>query len=202
MSMALTINPAGSGTRTKWLADTGVFFVGVLVGALASAAVLVGAIGLLSLVVPSKWLPVAVLPPAGLAMLRELGLSVPVPYRSRQVPEWWRSVLSTRMVALAYGLVLGFGFATLFTTSAHLVVLLALPFVASPWIVVWTVAIFAAGKTIVLYLGQGTASHADVVARLSLIESASTPRRWARRITGLGASALVLIALLHAGPPG
>src|SRR6266536_1753922 len=138
MSMALTINPAGSGTRTKWLADTGVFFVGVLVGALASAAVLVGAIGLLSLVVPSKWLPVAVLPPAGLAMLRELGLSVPVPYRSRQVPEWWRSVLSTRMVALAYGLVLGFGFATLFTTSAHFVVLLALPFVASPWIVLGT----------------------------------------------------------------
>jgi hypothetical protein len=199
MSMALTINPAGSGTRTRWLADTGRFFVGVLLGALTSAAVVIGAVGLLSLLVPRAWLPVTVLPLAVLAVLRELGLPVPVPYRNRQVPEWWRAVLPTGLVSLAYGLVLGFGFATLFTSAAHTVMLLALPFVDSAWALLGTLAIYAAGKTIVLYLGQGTGSHDDVLDRLSVAESASTPRRWARRLTALGASALVLAALLQAG---
>jgi len=41
-------------------------------------------------------------------------------------------------------------------------------------------AVYAAGKTIVLYLGQGTGSHDDVLNRLTVIENASTPRRWAR----------------------
>jgi hypothetical protein len=199
MSMALTINPAGSGTRSKWLADTGAFFVGALLGALASAAVIITAVGLLSLFVPRAWLPVTVLPLAGLAVLRELGLPVPLPYRNQQVPEWWRSVLPTRLVSLAYGLVLGFGFATLFTSAAHTVVLLALPFVDSAWALLAILAVYAAGKTIILYLGQGAGSHDDVLNRLTVAENASTPRRWARRLTALGASAVVLAALLQAG---
>lgn len=197
--MALTINPAGSGTRTRWLADTGIFFVGALLGALGSAVVVSGAVGLLSLVVPRGWLPVTVLPLALLAVLRELGLRVPVPYRNRQVPEWWRSVLPTGLVSLAYGLVLGFGFATLFTSAAHTVMLLALPFVDSAWALLGILAIYAAGKTSVLFLGQGTESHDDVLDRLSVAESTSTPRRWARHLTALGASAVVLAALLQAG---
>jgi hypothetical protein len=197
MSMALTINPAGSGTRSRWLADTGTFFVGVLLGALASAAVIITAVGLLSLFVPRAWLPVTVLPLAGLAVLRELGL--PVPYRNRQVPEWWRSVLPTRLMSLAYGLALGFGFATLFTSAAHTVMLLALPFVDSAWALLGILAIHAAGKTVVLYLGQGTGSHDDVLNRLTVAENASTPRRWARHLTALGASAIVLATLLLAG---
>jgi hypothetical protein len=200
MSMALTINPAGSGTRGRWLADAGSFFAGVLVGALTSAAVVMGVVGLLSLLVPGAWLPLLVLPLAVPVALRELGLQVPVPYRNQQVPEWWRSVLPTGAVALAYGLMLGVGFATLFVTSAHLVVLLALPFVGSAWALLGVVAAFAAGKTLVLYLAEGTSSHGDVIARLSVAESTSTTSRWARRVTGLGASALILATLLHVGP--
>lgn len=197
--MALTINPAGSGTRGRWFADTGAFFVGVLLGALASAALIITIVGLLSLFVPRAWLPFMVLPVTGLAMLRELGLPVPVPYRNRQVPEWWRSVLPTRMVSLAYGLVLGFGFATLFTSAAHTVVWVVLPFVDSAWVLFGILTIYAAGKTVILYLGQGTDSHDDVLNRLTMAENASTPRRWARHLTALGAAAIVLATLLHAG---
>ena len=170
------------------------------VGALTSAAAVIGVVGLLSLLVPGAWLPLVLLPLTVPVALRELGLQPPVPYRNQQVPEWWRSVLPTGVVALAYGLMLGLGCATLFVTSAHLVVLLALPFVGSAWALLGVVAAFATGKTLVLYLAGGTSSHGDVIARLSVSESMSTPSRWARRVTGLGASALILATLFHVGP--
>ena len=193
--MALTINPAGSGTRTRWVVDSGVFYLGALLGALGSLLVVAASFALLSLVVPSGWLiPTAVVlavPP----LLYQIGLPVPLPYRRRQVPEWWREALPLRVAAFAYGVMLGFGFATPFTSSAHSAMLLALPFLHGIWPVLGVVALFATGKTSVLALGQGTVSHDDVIDRLPN-ELRSAGRRWSRRLAGAGATLLVLLALL------
>jgi hypothetical protein len=193
--MALTINPAGSGTRIRWVVDSGVFYLGALVGALGSLLLVAASFALLSLVLPGGWLVPAAVVLAVPPLLYQMGLPVPLPYRRRQVPEWWRNVLPLRVAAFAYGVMLGFGFATPFTSSAHSAMLLALPFLHGIGPVLAVVALFAAGKTTVLVLGQGTVSHDDVIVRLP-DELGNARRRWSLRVAGAGATLLVLVALL------
>lgn len=194
--MALTINPAVSGDRNRWIVDSLTFFVGAALGALASVMVIVGSVGAISLIVQRKWLLWMTMPVGVVAILRELGFHVPVPYRSQQVPEWWRSAMPLRPVSLAYGAALGFGFATPFASSAHAVTLLAVPFLESVWAMLGVALLIATGKTLVLYLGHGTHTHEDVLARLTVAEATSA-RRWVRRATSAGASLMVLVALVE-----
>src|SRR5437773_6875336 len=129
--MAQTINPAVSGSRTKTLVHVWAYLTGTAVGFLVAVGMVLFAFGALSLVLPRTWLVGLAITLAVGPIVRDLAVPVPLPYRRRQVPERWREIMPLEMVSFLYGAVLGFGFATLFTSSAHAVLLLALPFLSS-----------------------------------------------------------------------
>jgi|SRR5581483_1582532 len=194
--MALTINPAGSGTRATWITDTSFFFAGALLGALAAAAASIAVVGLMSMFLPHAVILLMVGTLGSMTILHEIGVSVPVPYSRRQVPEWWRSAMPMRVTSFVYGVALGLGFATPFVSSAHMIMVLSLPLVRPAWVAFVSVGAFALGKTIVLFLGAGTESHQDLLSQLPNREAARS-RRWARRLTSVTAAALLLFVVVQ-----
>jgi hypothetical protein len=187
--MALTINPAVSGGHKRWLSHGAAFFVGVWFGGLIALAGLLILVGVAGQVVSVRWLAVSAAATMAYAALHDLGLPLPLPYRNRQVPEWLRDVLPGGLVAAVFGAMLGVGFLTLFTYSTHLAVLLALPFLSSAWAMVAGVAVFAAGKTLVLVGVIGAESLDDVPVHWD-------PRRIAVLRVATATASLLLAAAL------
>lgn len=148
--MAATITPAVSGSRSRWCLNTASFFVGALFGAVVTLLASLLLIQALLIVATPSQLRVAASALLGWAVLREVGLSVPLPYRSRQVPEWLREALPMSAVAATYGFMLGIGFLTHFTTSAHMAFVVLLPFLGSTETMLLATLFLAVGKTIVL----------------------------------------------------
>jgi hypothetical protein len=197
--MVATINPAVSGTRTKWIEHTAAFYLGAVGGFLGSVLVVATVAGILSLVLAPTYVFLTLLLPLSLSvMLRQAGVSVPVPYSGRQVPASWRSRLPMPLASLSYGAALGFGFATPFTSAAHLTALVALPLLRSVWIVLAAALLFAAGKTLIVVAGYGSVSHEQLIDKLDRVESSTRSRRVIRQATGIGAALLVLLAEIHA----
>ncbi|MGH2724283.1 MAG: hypothetical protein ACRDI0_08455 [Actinomycetota bacterium] len=194
--MALTINPAGSGSRTRWLGNASAFLSGVWMGALLSAGVALVVVDFLSLFLTTEWLVLLFVLFALLAMARDVGLRAPVPYRTRQVPEWWRSAMPLGAASFGYGSLLGFGFAAPFSSSTHALFVAALPFVRSPLAVLSAVILFGLGKTIVLTLTHNTHSESGLLLDLPSTELRNRAALWVRRATSLSASLLVLVSLL------
>jgi hypothetical protein len=202
MSMALTINPAGSGTRIAWRVDVLAFFVGVALGAMVSIGAMIAVVGTLILLFGDNSIVLMAIPLGLLVGLRELGIKVPVPYRRRQVREDWRSDLSTRSVAFAYGGVLGFGFATPFVSAAHAMTIFASPLLSSGWMMLLVACTLAIGKVIGLQVGAGTSSHGEVLDRILQKETGNRAGSWARRSIGLAATVMTILALFGSkGPP-
>jgi hypothetical protein len=197
MSMALSIVPAVSGTTRKWAAHVGVFFVGAVMGALGAVMVVLAIFASLTLAVPREVVACAAAGVGACAVARDLGFNVPVPYLNRQVPEYWRREFPMAVASFGYGLVLGAGFPTLFTASTQLTVLLGAPFLHRLSVIFGVVGLFALGKTMVLGLGLGTRSEAEVFARIEASEPTSTARRFARRLTTASLSLLILLAVLR-----
>ena len=195
--MALTIHPAGSGTKRDWVADTATFFFGVLLGAVGSALLVMSLVGFVDILVHDRAVVVLIVTVGALAVLRETGIRVPVPYRTKQVPEWWRQALPMRLVALAYGLMLGFGFATPFTSSAHLATMMVLPFLDSPWLILAPLVLFASGKAAVLYVGQGASSYDEVRQRLAIGDHVSRRRKLARKAAALATTLAALTTFAY-----
>jgi hypothetical protein len=148
--MGLTINPAVSGGRRRWLGRSAAFFVGVFFGGLLTLAGLLALVAVADHVLPIGRLAVVAAAAIAWAVLHDLGFPLPLPYRNRQVPEWLREVLPQSVVAAIFGGMLGIGFLTLFTYSTQLAVFLALPFLGSVAGMLGVVAIFAIGRTMVL----------------------------------------------------
>lgn len=190
--MALTINPAVSGTNRKWARDSVSFFIGTFFGATASLLVILGILALVNSVLPRTWLAYVVAPPILWAVLHDLGIQLPLPYRQQQVPESLRDELPTAAVAFVYGFQLGIGFLTLFTYSTQLAFILALPLIGSTVQVLLGIALFALGKSIVLATALGTKDVEEIPGRFR------STRLQARvlRLTNAGASVAILIALL------
>jgi hypothetical protein len=163
--MALTINPTVSRGHPRFLLHSVAFFLGTIVGGLVSLLAMLAVVAALGLVAPAHALPLLVLPVIAWAVLRDLGLPLPMPYRHAQVPEWLREVLPTSAIAATYGLMLGVGFVTLFTYSAQLAMLLALPFLGSLGAMILVVTLFALGKTTVLMAGFGAVSFDHIANR-------------------------------------
>jgi len=179
--MLQSINPAVSGdVGGRWGHAVACFALGALAGAGASFGTLV----VVAFAMDGLHLGGALLSAALIATIlavgRELGIKVPVPYRRCQVPITWRQEMSIRRFSFVYGLSLGMGFWTLFVTSAHLGVLVGL--VAEPR---WGVAVlatfaYAAGKTIPLL---ATGSSTWSIPRTAIVH----PWIWklaARRASG------------------
>lgn len=189
--MALSINPAVSRSLSRWGFHAAVFLVGSAIGVLASYALALGVIeairNLLSVEVAAA---LAVLIVA-IAIIRELGVRVPLPYRVRQVPEGWRGTMPVWGFSLAYGIMLGFGFLSPYTYSTHLAMLLGLPFVSSIASVATALLLFAVGKTLVLFATLGRNVHPD-----RPFESRTTRFGiFTLHVTTVGVSLVVLIAL-------
>jgi hypothetical protein len=189
--MALTINPAVSGTRRRWLLHGFGFLVGAFLGALVALLVMLIAVYGASTVLPRTVVIGAAVAVITWAVLHDLGLPLPLPYRRRQVPEWLRNALPPGVVATSFGFQLGVGFLTLFTYSTHLAVLVALPFLSSLGSMVIVVAIFALGKSLVLVAMGGTSTD-EFTSRFEW----GRARMCALRLTTAGASALVAVALI------
>ncbi len=125
--MALTINPAVSRTRIELLQSLTLFVGGVFSGASVSVLAALGLTGFAALVGGRLAILLFVSGAVLLGALRDLGLPIPLPYRSRQVPEVFRDVMPLPVVALLFGLELGVGFLTFYTTSMQLTLVVTAP---------------------------------------------------------------------------
>lgn len=192
--MALTVNPAVSGTRSRWIVHSLAFVAGAFTGALVSLLVMLLFLLVLSSVLPDVAVVGIAVGAIAWATLHDLGLPLPLPYRRQQVPEWFRSALPPGIVATAFGFQLGVGFLTLFTYSVHVAVLVALPFLPSLGAMVAVVAVFALAKAIVLAATFGTRSTEELTRRFEW----GRTRMRTLRLTTAAASALVGAALVVA----
>ncbi len=196
--MALTINPAVSRVSyRKWAVHVCLFVAGVGSGAFATYAIVRAIYALVTAISPVAWPAVAV-PLVGLAVLRDLGLGVPVPYPSRrQVPEWLRSMVPPGVVATAFGAQLGTGFLTRFTYSTHTAFVALLAPQASPMVVGFAVLAFAVSKGIVVVSSPAGRSYAEFEPRI-LRRHRLRGQTTLRLVNGLlaAAAAAVLITYL------
>jgi hypothetical protein len=163
--MALTINPAVSGSGKRHLVHAAAFFAGIFLGALFALVVVVAAVSIVRLVIPTAG---AIAIAVGLVIwgvLHDLGLPLRLPYRRRQVPEWFRRTFPPGTVAALFGVQLGVGVLTLFTYSTHIAMLVALPFLDSVRTMLLVILLFAVGKTLVLALTLGADTLEEVSAR-------------------------------------
>jgi hypothetical protein len=190
--MALTVNPAVSGTRSRWILHSAGFVAGAFAGALVSLLLMLVVVLALSSVLPRSVVVGIGVAAIAWAALHDLGLPLRLPYRRQQVPEWFRSTFSPGTVATAFGFQLGVGFLTLFTYSAHVAVLVALPFLPSLAAMVSVVATFALAKAIVLAATFGTESTEELTQRFEW----SAARTRLLRLTTAAASILVAAALV------
>lgn len=190
--MALTINPAVSGTYQRYSVHAALFtmsvFAGVLVTALAIMLLVAGIIAVTSVQVG---VAVAVTVTAW-AVAHDLGAPIWLPYRRGQVPEWFRSAFSPGVVAVLFGFQLGAGFLTFFTYSVQLAMLMAIPFLASFAQVAAVAGLFALGKSVVLLLALGIDSVGDITPRFN----ATTGRLRILKLTSATASVVVAIAMI------
>jgi hypothetical protein len=176
--MALTINPAVSRGSRRWILHCAAFFAGALAGAVVSLLGMLALARLLDVFAPASWLPSLLLPLVGWAALHDLGVPVALPYRQRQVPEALRQTLPPAAVAVVFGGMLGVGFLTLFTYSAHVAMLVALPFVGSVGTMLGIVAVFALGKTLALGAAAGASSLDQVADRFVWTRARDRVLRW------------------------
>jgi hypothetical protein len=193
--MVLTINPAVCGVRGSTKATIGFAVGAAIAGALV--AVVAGTVGRL---IGHERAALVAFPLVLLAVAREAGLPLPVPYRPAQVPEVWRRRLGPWSMGLAYGGVLGTGFLTHFLTSAHLAGLCGIAVAGSPPLAALFAILWMVGKVSPLLAGWGRASEEEVLAVLPQGPRDTFTGVVARRTAGIVASALVLAAI--AGAPG
>lgn len=165
--MALTINPAVSGTNRRFAVHSFAFFVSTFAGAVLCGLAVVLVFAVLGTVVPRPGLATLALVLIAWAVLHDLGASVWMPYRPGQVPEWLRSAFPPSVVAIAFGFQLGAGFFTFFTYSTHVAMLAALPFLGSVPEVLAVALVFALGKSIVLLMGTGAESVSEITPRFA-----------------------------------
>lgn len=189
--MALTINPAVSGTNRRFAVHSFAFLASAFAGAAISGLAVMLAFGALGVVIPLAGLAALALVAVGWAVLHDLGVPIRMPYRPGQVPEWFRSAFPPAAVAVAFGFQLGAGFFTFFTYSTHVAMLAALPFVDSVPQMLAITLIFAVGKSIVLLMGVGVASVSEITPRFTSTGANLQLLRWTT-----AAASLVLSAVL------
>jgi hypothetical protein len=192
--MALSITPAVSGAQRRWWRDLSLYWSGTVLGGLASLGLAAAAVALGTAVAGRTPTLISACALAGLALLREAGLAVPLPYRRRQVPSTWRDELPSAEMSFLYGLSLGTGFLTLFTSSTHLTFVVLAPF--APWpVVIAAVLLYGVGKALVVLVGTGTTTHEQVLRRV--LESDRAPSLVViRRALGVTCTALMIASTM------
>lgn len=195
--MALTINPAVSGTNARTWLQTACFAAGVVIGSSLSAiAVLLLGNALVTVVGPI-WVSRALAAVLVWGVVHDLGVPLPMPYRPRQVPERLRDYLPGEVVAAYFGLELGIGFVTLFTYAAQAAFLPTFLFLQSTTQVASVIAVFALAKSLVVLGGRGVESLDEVTPRFRW----SRAEDWALRSASAAATTLVVLALVSSASP-
>lgn len=157
--MAMSINPAVSGSRRRFYLAGLTYLVGVFLGAALTVAILFVVVqSVAGEVAPLRWLGMAAVVAITWVASRDLGTSVLVPYRNKQVPERFRGLLPPSAVAGAFGFQLGTTFLTRYTNSAPFAALVGSVFLPTGEALA-VLAAFAFGKTIVLAVGRNAATH-------------------------------------------
>jgi hypothetical protein len=193
--MAMTIYPAGRGITSRFVGLTGVFSVGVFIGGALAIAAATALLGGVSLVSSRAVAPVVAMAIVALGLLREVGIPVPMPFRHRQVPESWRGAFPAPLAAGVYGTTLGVGFATPYTSSVFLAMIVVAPFVSSPVILLAVLMTYSVSKTAVLLSGVGRGADTSITDCIVSTSRADVGRRWLRRAAAVVASGVALAAL-------
>ncbi|MGH3429215.1 MAG: hypothetical protein ACRDQZ_16885 [Mycobacteriales bacterium] len=160
--MVLTIHPAVSGGKPRWMLDTLLYTLGTTLGALGTVtAVALAADG--ARAIGGEALVTVVLI-AGLTCCvgRDIGLPLPVPFRGKQVPEHARQFLPRSVMVVVFGVMLGVGFLTLFTYAVPIGVLVVASQSASAVVAVAMCATYAAGKSFPLLIALCGHDEVDV----------------------------------------
>jgi hypothetical protein len=195
--MGQTINPAVSGNHQYLKGSIG-FIGGAIVGAVVSTILVFILIHTANAIHPLGGAAVAVAM-VGLAMLREVRTKTPLPYRSKQVPEYWRHEFSLGMVGTLYGIMLGAGFLTPFVSSAHLAALVAASMQGTIVAILLVSVSFALGRASTLLSGIGAKALDELDERIEVAAEAGGRRLLVRRAAGLVASVTVLAAVVSRG---
>lgn len=195
--MALTISPAGSGSRRNWRQGSLGFTAGLLLGATATYFPALALARLLALLLGTAGVRVAILVVWAFGAAADFGHAGLGLYRNAQVPESWRRAMSPTWAATAYGTMLGLGFATFFTTSLHLSVLVGASVSGSLLVGLGAVALYALGKAVVVLVGAGTGTLEEVSQRVTNASGNSRPAVWVRRGTSLACSGILLASALR-----
>jgi hypothetical protein len=186
--MAEVMAPAVGGTR-QWRTAAGLHVAaggaaGGVVGLMAAA---IGA------VIPVGSLMLAMV--AALAAARELWWPASrLPGRAAQVPRRWGDELEPSAAALAYGAVLGVGFATYVTTAAYWVTMLAAAHTARPGPGFAVGASFGVARAgAVVAANAGSRTWVKVHERNAALAAVATP---ARLMVAIVLALLVVVSLL------
>jgi len=195
--MAVVAGPTVRRTRERLWLQFAPFMLGATIGALASALVV------MVLIATAVFLLGAALTRGieGLFIIaaigHDAGFGVPVPYRRKQVPEVWQRAHSPATAFFLYGAVLGLGFATMFTSPAHLAFLAGIPWLRSLPLILGTVLMFVAGKALVLLTASGISSHESAIRAAALAAGTRRTRTY-RSLWAAGLSMAVIICSFNA----
>src|SRR5262245_11620583 len=202
--MAETITPVvHGGSRRAWAVSLSVHVVGAAVSAAALGAVL-GGLGALLGAPWGRAGAIAVAAAAGIYVVAELGIRMPVPQLRRQVPDWWRTFFPPRIAAFLYGSGLGPGFLTYLTHGTLAVVALAAAATGRPLLGALLVAPFGLARGLSLIVARDVRTPhagAELVDRLG--RSSSRVGWRVANAAALGAvGAFALIRASSFGAPG
>jgi hypothetical protein len=195
--MTGSINPAVSRVGYgRFAGHVAVFAVGAFLG----SAVTFGAMALVGSAVVAlagRWVWVGiVIALTVLVSMRDAYSRTPVPYRALQVPEWIKHSFRPAETAFLYGIQLGVGFLTRFTVGTHMTFMLALPFLGSASQIAIVLALFAAGKCIVIVAAVSGQDYEEMERRLQYRLRWRPLGMGLLRSTSILTSAAILISIL------
>ena len=192
--MVETIAPVVHGGRRKSYWSSVALHSVAATAAAAAVGALLGAVGM-GLQAPwgvSSFVALASV--AALYALREsFRLSIPVPDRHRQVPEWWRTFYSPPVAATLYGLGLGVGFLTYLSFGTYVAVAAAALLFGDPLVGAALCAPFGLARGLsVIAWGLGTSSPNDTLVRIENVSDTAIPRV----VNALALGAIAIAALV------
>lgn len=191
--MALSINPAVCRDRIEWVSAVSLFGVGVWLSAMGVALAAIGVFGALSLLVGKTGYTILASLAVVLACARDLGVDLPLPYRRGQVPEIFRDTFGVRGFSFVFGLQLGAGFLTHFTTSFHMLMVVTLPLVASVAGIPLALTAFALGKLVMVVATAKCDSPDDIE---SCVPNGLSHTRFMHLSAGMSSLAIATVVLI------
>jgi hypothetical protein len=195
--MALSINPAVSGvSQRKFALHILYFWIGLSTGALVTGSAAYLAVSTVRHVLPTPAVAVVCFLPLVLVVLHDAGLPTPVPYPDAQVPEWLRRIVPPGVFSPAYGAMLGMGFLTRYTFSAHFAMIFGVAFLSGLRGVLLVSLAFATGKIIVFLPAPKKASISELGKQFDARYYIRRHGHFALRAASVAVTAGMLVSLL------